>query len=266
MSFTSIVMEKRDRVAKIVLNRPSALNAIDDVVLREIGEAVADLGKDEGVRAVIITGKGKAFSVGADLKLLKLFTDESMDVCLRKLDEFGILWHRVFKMIEDSPKPTIAAINGFAFAGGLELAEVCDLAICSEEAILGDQHANSGLVPGGGGTQRLPRLISRKKAMELLLTGDRLSPQEAERLGLVNKVVPANRLEEEAMALARKLADRSPVASRTIKMLVNRGLEMALPDALEFERRVALQHQTTEDMAEGVRAFIEKRKPEFPGR
>jgi len=261
MEYKTLIVEKADGVAKVTLNRPEAMNAINDELLQDLEKAFNELEKDEEVRAVIITGKGRAFSAGADLKFIQGAMGQA-----GKMAEFRRYWHKVYNYIGNFPKPTIAAINGFALAGGLELVQVCDFAILSREARIGDQHANYGLVAGGGGTQRLPRLIPLRKAKELLITGDWLDPDEAERLGLVNKVVPADKLEEEAMALAKKIAQKSPMASKAIKFLVNRGIEMALPDALELEIATVLQHFTTEDVAEGLRAFIEKRTPEFKGR
>lgn len=261
MEYKTLIVEKVDRIARVFLNRPEAMNAINDELLQDLEKAFNELEKDDEIRVVIITGKGRAFSAGADLKFIQSIIDQPA-----KMSEFLHYWHKVYNYIENFPKPTIAAINGFALAGGLELVQVCDFAILSRDARIGDQHANYGLVAGGGGTQRLPRLIPLRKAKELLITGDWLDPDEAERLGLVNKVVPADKLEEEAMALAKKIAQKSPMASKTIKFLVNRGIEMALPDALELEIATVLQHFTTEDVAEGLRAFIEKRTPEFKGR
>ena len=175
-------------------------------------------------------------------------------------------YHTICNTIENLSKPVIAAINGLALAGGLEIVECCDIAIASEEARLGDQHANYGLVPGGGSTQRLPRLIGIRKAKELLLTGDWISAKEAEAIGLVNKAVPANKLEEVVNELATKLAERSPMASKAIKFLVNRGMQTDLATALELEKGAVAHHSTSEDVAEGMRAFMEKRKPVFKGR
>jgi enoyl-CoA hydratase/carnithine racemase len=160
----------------------------------------------------------------------------------------------------------IAAINGFALAGGLELVEACDIAIASQEARLGDQHANFGLMPGGGGTQRLPRLVGVRKAKELLFSGDWVSPQEAERIGLVNRVVPAEKLEEAVDEMAKKLAEKSPLATKAMKAAVNRGMQTDLATALELEIGTILHHFTSEDVIEGINAFEEKRKPVFKGK
>lgn len=261
MAFKTILLEKKEGIAKITLNRPEVLNAMNPEMLSELEEAVADIERDDSVRAVIITGVGRAFSSGADLKAVKEVGDDP-----QQRFRFTRRWHEVFNAVENLSKPVIAAINGFCLAGGLELVEVCDLAIASDKAVIGDQHANYGLVAGGGGTQRLPRLIGVRKAKELLLTGDWLSPEEAERLGLVNKVVPADKLEETAQELAAKLAKKSPLASRTIKLLVNKGMQADLNTGLELEISAVIQHEGSEDVKEGIRAFEEKRTPEFPGR
>ena len=163
-------------------------------------------------------------------------------------------------------KPVIAAVNGIALAGGLEVVEACDIAIASEDARLGDQHANYGLLPGGGGSQRLPRLIGRRKAMELLLTGDWISAKEAEAIGLVNKAVPADKLEETVNEFAQKLAERSPLTSKTLKKLVNEGMQMDLDAALDLEINTVAPLFGSEDVIEGFSAFNEKRKPVFKGK
>ena len=182
--------------------------------------------------------------------------------------EFLELWRRVYDSIQELGKPVIASINGLALAGGLELVTACDLAIASEEAQLGDQHAAVGLIPGGGNSQRLPRLIGVRKAKELLFTGDWISAKEAERIGLINRAVPADKLEETVNELSRKLAvERSPVAAKVNKSLVNQGIQVNLSAALDLEPGAAVHHFTSsEDAKEGVAAFTEKRKPVFKGR
>lgn len=261
MAYSRIILEKADGVARIVLNRPDVLNSLDLESLKEIDAALTEIEADNSLRAIIITGKGKAFCAGADLKQIGDSTKSP-----QKMLAFLRIIHGVFNRIESSPKPVIAAINGMALAGGLELTLACDLAIASTDARIGDQHANFGLVAGAGGSQRLPRVIGPRRAKELLFTGDWITATEAERIGLVNKVVPADKLEAEAMALAKKIAGHSPMAAKTVKALVNRGLQMELPDALELEVNMGVLHTTSEDMAEGLKAFEEKRKPNFPGR
>ena len=261
MAYSRIILEKADGVARIVLNRPDVLNSLDMETLKEIDTALTEIEMDNSLRAIIITGKGKAFCAGADLKQIGDFTKSP-----QKMLAFLRIIHGVFNRIENSPKPVIAAINGMALAGGLELCLACDLAIASTDARIGDQHANFGLVAGAGGSQRLPRIIGPRRAKELLFTGDWITATEAERIGLVNKVAPPDKLEAEAMALAKKIASHSPMAAKTVKALVNRGLQMELPDALELEVNMGVLHTTSEDMAEGLKAFEEKRKPNFPGR
>jgi enoyl-CoA hydratase len=260
MDFSNIVYEKKEGLAKITLNRPDVLNALDPKTLEEIGEALEDIENDISVRVAVITANGRAFCTGADLAgIASIPPDKPRDYFLR-------LWNKVFSAIENVSVPVIAAVNGMAYAGGLELVMVCDLAIASEEAKLSDQHANRGLTPGGGASQRLPRLIGIRKAKELLYTGDRISPAEAERLGLINKVVPADKLEEATNEMVTKLLAKSPMALKAVKKLVNRGMESSLDAGLEMEMLAMTGHGTTEDFEEGVKSFLEGRPPVFPGR
>ena len=260
MDFSNIIYEKKEGLAKITLNRPDVLNALDPKTLEEIGEALEDIENDISVRVVVITANGRAFCTGADLTgVASIPPDKPRDYFLR-------LWNKVFSAIENVSVPVIAAVNGMAYAGGLELVMVCDLAIASEEAKLSDQHANRGLIPGGGASQRLPRLIGIRKAKELLYTGDRISPAEAERLGLINKVVPADKLEEATNEMVTKLLAKSPMALKAVKKLVNRGMESSLDAGLEMEMLAMTGHGTTEDFEEGVKSFLEGRPPVFPGR
>ena len=260
MKFSNIIFEKKDGVAKITLNRPDVLNALDTQTLHELGAAVENIENDSSVRVVVITANGRAFCTGADLTgIASIPSDKPQDYFLR-------LWNKVFSAIENLSMPVIAAVNGMALAGGLELVMVCDLAIAADNAKLSDQHANYGLVPGGGASQRLPRIIGVRKAKELLYTGDRITPAEAERLGLVNKVVPADKLEEATNELAAKLAAKSPMALRAVKRLVSRGMESSLDAGLEMEMLAVTAHGSSEDMCEGLAAFIDRRPPVFPGR
>jgi len=210
---------------------------------------------------VILTGEGRAFSAGADLKALK-----SRSETAGTEDEFLRFWHRTFNRFEDLLVCTIAAINGFALAGGLEMVMCCDLAVMSRDAQIGDQHANFGLVAGGGNTQRLPRILGIRKAKEIMYTGDWISPDDALSFGLVNKVVPADKLEEEVTVLAKKLCEKSPVATGTVKRLINCGMQVDLHSGLEMELSAVLNHFRTADCIEGVTAFNEKRQPQFKGR
>ena len=260
MDFSNIIYEKKEGLAKITLNRPDVLNALGPKTLEEISEALEDIENDISVRVVVITANGRAFCTGADLTgVASIPPDKPRDYFLR-------LWNKVFSAIENVSVPVIAAVNGMAYAGGLELVMVCDLAIASEEAKLSDQHANRGLIPGGGASQRLPRLIGIRKAKELLYTGDRISPTEAERLGLINKVVPADKLEEATNEMVTKLLAKSPMALKAVKKLVNRGMESSLDAGLEMEMLAMTGHGTTEDFEEGIKSFLEGRPPAFPGR
>ncbi|MFC2017916.1 enoyl-CoA hydratase/isomerase family protein [Chloroflexota bacterium] len=261
MEFKNIIYEKKDAIAKITLNRPEAMNSVDLETHTELQAALADIENDKALRVVVITGTGKAFCTGADLKHAVTLLQESME----KIDEFIGIWRVTCNAIENLSKPVIAAVNGLALAGGLELVLSCDMVYASETARLGDQHAAYGLIAGGGGTQRLPRAIPKNKAMELLLTGDWISAKEAEALGLVNHTVPSDKLDEAVMEMANKLAKLSPLASKGIKLLVNKGLQVDLPTALLLESKVVSINFQGPDMAEGLKAFNEKRPPVFKG-
>ena len=262
MKFNSIVFEKKKELARIVLNRPEALNAISPELISELGVAVDDAERDERIKVIVITAKGRAFSAGADLKGIKGILSSPHEV-----EKFLRSWHRTFNALEESSKVVICAVQGMALAGGLELVNVCDIVIACDEAKLGDQHANFGLIPGGGNTQRLPRIVGPRKAKELLLTGDWLSAAEAEKIGLVNKVVPAGKLDEAVNEMVDKVTKNiSPLAAKAIKNLVNKGMQVDLHSALELEIQAVLNYFRSEDIAEGIRAFEEKRTPVFKGR
>ncbi|OIP25981.1 MAG: hypothetical protein COT13_04265 [Chloroflexi bacterium CG08_land_8_20_14_0_20_45_12] len=262
MKFSTIIFEKKEGVARITLNRPEALNAISPELISEIGVAADDAEKDESIKAIVIAAKGRAFSAGADLKAIKGILDSP-----HKIERFLRSWHKTFKTLEESSKPVICAVQGMALAGGLELVNACDIVIASDKAQLGDQHANFGLIPGGGNTQLLPRIVGPRKAKELLLTGDWLSAAEAERIGLINKVVPADKLEEAVNEMVDKVTkNKSPLAAKRIKELVNKGMQVDLHSAWELESQTMLNHFRSEDMAEGLSAFEERRTPVFKGR
>lgn len=262
MNYENIIFEKKNGIAKITLNRPEALNALNRVMITEIGHALEDAEKDNAIRVVIITGSGKAFCVGADLKFVK----EELSSLYAQQEFFRFGNKTLMNAIENLNKPVIAAINGFALAGGFEIMLACDLVIASEDAFLADQHINYGLVGPGGSTQRTPRLVGPRKAKEIIFTGERLSAHEAERIGLVNRVVPPDELERATEDMAAKLAEKSPAALRIAKTLINRALEADQVTASELEVMSAIVNATSEDYQEGIRAFNEKRKPVFKGR
>lgn len=258
MTWQTIRCEKEGGLARIILNRPAQMNAISPQVLRELWEVAEEVENDPAVRVVTITGAGRAFCAGADLQAIKQIIDEP-----EKVEAFLRSWHRVFNRIEDLSKPVIAGVHGLALAGGLELMMVCDLAVADEEAKLGDQHANFGLVAGGGGSQRLPRLIGARRAKELMLTGNWLTAQEAFALGLINRVAPAGRLTEALKEFGSQLLEKSLAASRAVKGLINRGMHVDLHSGLEMEILAVKDHFRSADFKEGVSAFAEKRKPMF---
>jgi enoyl-CoA hydratase len=256
----NLLLERDGAVAIVTVNRPKVLNALNAPTLDELRRTVLALKHDDSVRAVILTGAGdKSFIAGADINELAQQTPVSgRDHAMRG--------QHVLDLLENLGKPVIAAINGYALGGGCELAMACTIRVAADTARLGQPEINLGLIPGYGGTQRLARLVGRGRALEILLTGDQISAQEAYRLGLVNRVVPAAELMGEARRLAATLAGRAPVAARYIIDAVNRGLQVPLAEAQVFEATLFGLVASTDDMREGTRAFLEKRKPEFKGK
>jgi len=265
MSDSTILFEEREGVLVIILNRPEVMNAFNLKMVSEVSSALDRAEEDRNIKVVVITGTGKVFCAGADLKEIQVFF-EGGHVKSREFDAFSQTLNRMLKKIERLNKPVIAAINGYALAGGLELVMVCDLAICSEKARLGDQHANVGLLPASGGTQRLPRIIGIRKAKELLFTGDMITAEEAERLGLVNRVVRHDDLLVAAFEMAEKIVSKSPAATEALKGVIYDGMQVDLTTALERERGAVVRHHGTEDIKEGINSFLEKRKPVFGGK
>lgn len=256
----TILLEKRDRLALVTINRPKALNALNYQVFSELESCFRDLAADEATAAVVITGSGeKAFVAGADIK--ELATLDTL--AARQLAERG---QRIFSLIENCPKPVIAAVNGFALGGGCELAMACHMRVASEKARFGLPEVGLGLIPGYAGTQRLPRLVGKGIAMELVLTGDMISAARAHEIGLVNHVVAPEALEEKALGMAAAIQSKGPLAVRHAMEAVNRGYEMAREDGERYEAALFGLLAGTEDTKEGLAAFIEKRKPEFKGR
>lgn len=249
-----------DGVATITLNRPDVHNAMNDTMRRELTQCFTALAEDDDVRVIVVTGAGaRAFSAGADIRE---FVEPSIPVALRE--------HRRrvdFRAVMDRcGQPIIAAINGYALGGGLELALACDLRIAAADAQLGLTEINLAIIPGGGGTQRLPRLVGRGKALEMILTGARIGAEEALRIGLVEHVVDRGQALGAATALARALAAKAPVALRYAKEAVVKGLTLPLADGLRLENDLATLLRTTEDRVEGAKAFLEKRAPRWTGR
>jgi enoyl-CoA hydratase len=260
MAYEHLLIERDGAVLTITINRPKVLNALNAATIAEIDGAVAEAAADDGIRALVLTGAGdRAFVAGADINELAVQTP----VGGREHARSG---QAVLNRIERLGKPVIAAVNGFALGGGCELAMACTLRIAADTAKFGQPEINLGLIPGYAGSQRLPRLVGRGRALELLLTGQQITAEEAWRIGLVNRVVPAARLAEEARTLAQMLASRAPVAVRYILEAVRGGLEMTLPDAQDLEATLFGLVSTTDDMREGTKAFLEKRAPVFTGR
>lgn len=256
----TVLITTDESVATITINRPEAMNSLNYQVLQELARAVARLREDAGVKAVILTGAGeKAFVAGADVAAMSEMTPaEGYD--------FVRYGQEVFAAIETMPKPVIAAVNGYALGGGCELAMACDLRIAAETAKFGQPETNVGIIPGFGGTQRLPRLIGKGRALELIFTGEMITATEAERLGLVNKVVPAAELLPEARRMAAKIATKSPLILRLAKNAVNYGLNADLETACAYEASLLGLCFASEDKREGMAAFIAKRQPHFQGR
>jgi len=228
--------------------------------LKELKSSVEDVAEDESVHAVIITGAGeKAFVAGADIK-------EMTDKRPLEMRKFTILGHQVMETIESMEKPVIAAVNGYALGGGCELALACDIRIASENAKLGLPEVSLGIFPGFGGTQRLTRLVGKGKACELILTGQMIKAEEAERIGLVNRVVPQSELMDEAMRMAKQIMKNGPVGVKLAKSAINKALETTLHAGLAYERELVSLTFSSDDREEGMRAFLEKREPRFKGK
>jgi enoyl-CoA hydratase len=259
MSFENLLLERDGAVAVLTINRPQVLNALSTQTLDDLRRAVLELKHDPAIRVVIITGAGeKSFVAGADINELAV---------QRPVEgkEHALRGQHVFDLIENMGKPVIAAINGYALGGGCELAMACTLRVAADSARLGQPEINLGIIPGYGATQRLPRLVGKGVALDLLLTGRQITAQEAQQIGLVNRVVPAAGLMADVRALAAELAAKAPVAAQYIIEAVNRGLEVSFDKAQFLEATLFGLVASTDDMREGTAAFLAKRKPTFKG-
>ena len=259
MTAESVLMAREGAVATVTVNRPTVLNALNAETVASLTAVLGGLAHDVDVRCVVLTGAGdRAFIAGADINEIAGLTP----VGARAMSDAG---HRLCALIEDLGKPVIAAVNGFALGGGCELAMACTLRIAAATATLGQPEIGLGLIPGFGGTQRLPRLVGRGRGLELLLTGASITADEAWRIGLVNRVVPPEALADEVSQLAATLARQAPAAVRLIRETTHRGLDMSLREASVFEATAFGLVNGTDDAREGTRAFLEKRKPRFVG-
>ena len=258
MTFETLTMAVADRIATITINRPDKLNALNDRVIEELGLAIDAARNDADVGGVILTGAGRAFVAGADISQL----EKHGAVATKALAQRG---QNVFRRFETSPKPTIAAVNGFALGGGCELAMACHIRIASEAAKFGQPEVKLGLTPGYGGTQRLPRLIGKGRALQLLLTAEMIDAQEAYRIGLVNKVVAADQLIPTATAMMQTMLANGPLAIAQCIEAVNAGYDLPLEEAMTIEANAFGLLAATDDKREGTRAFLEKRAPSFKG-
>lgn len=258
MAYENIILEKKDRVGVITLNRPKALNALCAALIEEMGQALDDLEADDAIGCILVTGSDKAFAAGADIKEMK---DKSFQDVMAE-DFITVGWER----LAQTRKPVIAAVAGYALGGGCEVAMMADMIIAADNAKFGQPEITLGTIPGAGGTQRLTRAVGKAKAMDLCLTGRMMDAEEAERSGLVARVVPADSLQEEALAAAQKVAAMSLPVALVAKEAVNRAYESSLAEGIKFERRAFHASFAFEDRVEGMTAFAEKRKPAWKHR
>ncbi len=258
MAFETIIVDIDDHVALITLNRPEALNALNSQLLGELAKALSEADQNDKVRCIVITGSEKAFAAGADIKEMS----EMSFVDMYMSDFFGTEGDKITK----TRKPVIAAVSGYALGGGCELAMMCDFIIAADNAKFGQPEINLGVIAGIGGTQRLTRAVGKAKSMDMHLTGRFMDAEEAERSGLVSRVVPAKKLKEEAMSAANKIAEKSMISVLAAKEAVNRSFETTLAEGIQFERRLFNGLFSTEDQKEGMSAFLEKREPQFRDR
>jgi len=259
VEYKNITFENQDGIGILTMNRPKALNALNMETMKELDPFLDEIAKDESVKVLIITGSGKSFIAGADIK-------EMLHMTSKEGYAWGKVGQSVFNKIERLPQPVIAAINGFALGGGCEMAMACDIRIASEKAKFGQPEVGLGIIPGFAGSQRLPRLVGKGRAKELLFTGEIIDAQEAYRIGLVNKLYPVEELIDSAKAMAKKIMKQGPYAVQLCKQAVNTGMEVDLDSGQEFEASLFGITCSTDDKKEGMTAFVEKRKAAFIGK
>ena len=254
---SNLLVSRDENVGIIRLNRPSALNALSSSLMKELVSALDEFEEDEGIHCIVITGSDRVFSAGADIKDMSQLTsvEALKDANLERFDH-----------LQKITKPIIAAVSGFALGGGLELAMACDVIVCAEGAKLGQPEINIGVMPGAGGTQRLTRTVGKYKAMDMILTGSQISAKEAYDRGLVSRLVPNESYFTEALKLAKEIASKGPISVKLAKECITRSYECTLSEGLELEHRNFYLLMASEDKSEGMKAFIEKRKPVFKGR
>lgn len=255
MPLENLILDKDENIAIVTFNRPDAMNALNNQTRAEFGQVMKELEEDDSIRVIILTGAGKSFVAGSDIKEF----NQTTPYAAHNIQRLG-------QICENMPKPVIAAVNGFCLGGGCEIAMGCDIIIASEKAKFGQTEANVGVIPGGGGTQRLPRLVGACRAKELIFTADIIRAEEADRIGLVNKVVPMDELMDAAKEMAKKIATKSPAVLKLAKQAINRGMSTSLESGLAYEREMYSISLSLEDKTEGVNAFIEKRSPVFKGK
>ncbi len=259
MTYNTLTLDVEDRIAVLAINRPDKLNALNDATMSELGAALDEMESRDDIGGIIVTGTGRAFVAGADIS--ELANQSAIEGKTRAL-----AGQAVFARLENSHRPTIAAVNGYALGGGCELAMACHIRIASELAKFGQPEAKLGILPGYGGSQRLPRLVGRGRALQLLLTGETIDAQEALRIGLVNKVVPAAELLASARTMMKQVLDNGPLALALCIEAVNYGMDMGVDQGLQLESNHFGLLSATSDMREGMQAFLEKRAPRFTGR
>ena len=258
MTYQLLTLDVTDRIATITVNRPDKLNALNDATMTELGKIIDEVRADSTIGGIVVTGAGRAFVAGADIAELRAKSKSQMHELARRGQE-------VFRRFETSPKPVVAAVNGFALGGGCELALACHVRIASEHAKFGQPEVKLGIIPGYGGTQRLTRIVGKGRALQLLMTGEIIDATEAHRIGLANQVVAPAMLMEASRGMAKAMLANGPLALARCIEVVNQGADLPLDEALALEARVFGELAATEDMREGTSAFLEKRAPAFRG-